>query len=158
MIQLIVSILPALLMLALLSARLRRYRPPEQPLLLAAFSAHIATATLQPTLMHLLGGGDMFGYYHIGILLLERLYRSPAETIGLLWGLLIQNGDPLPFPTAIVTNSSTGSMVALTTIALGLYDVMGRSAYSLFMSLSIITICYFIVLGALYLLRARAIA
>lgn len=48
--------------------------------------------------------------------------------------------------------------LALAIIALGLYDLMGRAAYAVFMSLSIITLCYFVVLAALYLLRARRIA
>src|SRR5262245_17809269 len=105
-------------MLALLSARSQRYRPAEQPWLYAALFAHLATATLQPVLLRMLGGGDMFGYFHLGMLRVERRFRSPAETVGVLWGLLIQSGDPLPFPTVLVTNSSTGSMLALTTIAL----------------------------------------
>lgn len=47
---------------------------------------------------------------------------------------------------------------SLTTIGLSLFDLMGRTAYDVFMSLSIITLCYFIVIGALYSLRARSIA
>jgi len=66
--------------------------------------------------------------------------------------LLINYDDTLPVVDRLLTR------IALTTIALSLYDVMGRSAYSAFMSLSIITVCYFIVVGALYRLRVRAVA
>jgi hypothetical protein len=66
--------------------------------------------------------------------------------------LLVNYEDRLPQLVRILTR------LALATIALSLYDVMGRSAYSAFMSLSIITVCYFIVVAALYALRARAIA
>ena len=66
--------------------------------------------------------------------------------------LLVNYDDRLPRTAQIVTR------LALATIALSLYDVMGRSAYAAFMSLSIITVCYFVVAGALYVLRTRAIA
>jgi hypothetical protein len=66
--------------------------------------------------------------------------------------LLVNYDDRLPRAARIVTR------LALATIGLSLYDVMGRAAYGIFMSLSIITVCYFIVIGALYVLRARAIA
>ncbi|MEP6915025.1 MAG: glycosyltransferase family 87 protein [Acidobacteriota bacterium] len=48
--------------------------------------------------------------------------------------------------------------LALVTIGLTLYDVMGRSAYASFMSLSIITVCFFIVIASLWSLRARSAA
>ena len=66
--------------------------------------------------------------------------------------LLVNYDDLIPRAAQILTR------LALATIALSLYDVMGRSAYGVFMSLSIITVCYFVVTGALYVLRARAIA
>ncbi len=66
--------------------------------------------------------------------------------------LLVNYDDRLSRAARILTR------IALATIALSLYDVMGRSAYSAFMSLSIITVCYLIVIGALYVLRVRAIA
>jgi glycosyl transferase family 87 len=66
--------------------------------------------------------------------------------------LLVNYDDRLP-PVARVF-----SRVALVTIGLSLYDLMGRSAYGVFMSLSVITVCFFVVVGALYVLRARAIA
>jgi hypothetical protein len=66
--------------------------------------------------------------------------------------LLVNYEDRLPRVVRILTR------LALATIALSLYDVMGRFAYGMFMSLSIITVCYFIVVAALYALRARAIA
>ena len=47
---------------------------------------------------------------------------------------------------------------AIATIAFSVYDVMGRAAYSVFMSLSVITVCYLVVLAALGTLRARAVA
>ena len=50
------------------------------------------------------------------------------------------------------------AIAALATIGLSVYDLMGRAAYGTFMALSIITICYFVVIGALCTLRARGIA
>ena len=47
---------------------------------------------------------------------------------------------------------------AIATIAFSVYDLMGRAAYGVFMSLSLITVCYLVVLSALGVLRARAIA
>jgi len=47
---------------------------------------------------------------------------------------------------------------ALVTIGLSVYDIMGRVAYSRFMSLSVITLCYFVVVGGLWSLRRRRIA
>jgi hypothetical protein len=35
---------------------------------------------------------------------------------------------------------------------------MGRAAYSRFMALSIVTVCYFVVIAALWTLRARRLA
>jgi hypothetical protein len=66
--------------------------------------------------------------------------------------LLVNYDDSLPRAARILTR------VALATIGLSLYDVMGRPAYGVFMSLAIIAVCYCIVIGALYVLRARAIA
>jgi hypothetical protein len=65
---------------------------------------------------------------------------------------LVNYDDRLPRAARILTRA------ALLTIALSLYDLLGRSAYGLFMSLSVITVCFFIVVGALSALRARAIA
>ena len=48
--------------------------------------------------------------------------------------------------------------IALAVIALSVYDIMGRTAYSVFMSLSAITVCYFVVVGALYCVRVRRAA
>ena len=50
------------------------------------------------------------------------------------------------------------AVVALATAALSLFDLMGRRAYAAFMSLSIITICFIVVAGALYALRVRRMA
>lgn len=47
---------------------------------------------------------------------------------------------------------------AVATIAFSVYDLMGRAAYGAFMSLSIITVCYLVVIGALGAVRSRAIA
>jgi hypothetical protein len=66
--------------------------------------------------------------------------------------LLVNYNDLIPRRARILTR------LALATIALSLYDVIGRSAYGVFMSLSIITVCYFVVAGALYAPSARAIA
>lgn len=66
--------------------------------------------------------------------------------------LLLNYDDQLPRVFRIATR------LALAIIALSLYDIMGRTAYGIFMSLSLITVCYFVVVGALYMLRRRAVA
>ena len=48
--------------------------------------------------------------------------------------------------------------VALAAIGLSLYDIMGRAAYGRFMSLSVITLCYFVVVWGLWKLRRRRVA
>jgi uncharacterized membrane protein len=48
--------------------------------------------------------------------------------------------------------------IALAAVGLSLYDIIGRAAYGRFMSLSIITLCYFVVVGGLWGLRRRRIA
>jgi hypothetical protein len=50
------------------------------------------------------------------------------------------------------------TVAALITIAFSLYDVMGRRAYAAFMALSIITVCYVILIGALVTIRLRRVA
>ncbi len=50
------------------------------------------------------------------------------------------------------------ALASLAIIGLSLFDLMGRAAYSTFMALSIITVCYFVVVGALVVLRVRAVA
>jgi len=66
--------------------------------------------------------------------------------------LLLNYDDQLPRVARIATR------VALATIALSVYDIMGRTAYRIFMSLSLITVCYFMVVAALYTLRRRGVA
>ena len=48
--------------------------------------------------------------------------------------------------------------VSLVTVGFSLFDLMGRTAYYAFMSLSVITLCYFVLIAALYHLRARGLA
>jgi hypothetical protein len=50
------------------------------------------------------------------------------------------------------------AIAALAAIGLSLYDVMGREAYAQFMALSIITVCYLVVIAALVSLRLRRVA
>jgi Glycosyltransferase family 87 len=52
----------------------------------------------------------------------------------------------------------TATVVALAIIALSLYDVMGRQAYARFMALSVITLCYVVVIAALWTMRQRQVA
>jgi hypothetical protein len=65
---------------------------------------------------------------------------------------LVNYEDRLPRAVRVATR------IAIATVALSVYDIMGRAAYGTFMSLSIITLCYFVVLAALASLRARAVA
>ena len=48
--------------------------------------------------------------------------------------------------------------MAVAIIGLSLYDIMGRAAYAAFMALSVITVCYLVVIAALCTLRVRAVA
>jgi uncharacterized membrane protein len=50
------------------------------------------------------------------------------------------------------------ALVALLTIGLSGYDLLGRSAYGTFMALSVISVCYLVVVAALGTMRARGIA
>jgi hypothetical protein len=50
------------------------------------------------------------------------------------------------------------SATALVLIGFTLYDIMGRAAYSKFMMLSIITVCFFVIVGALATIRVRMAA
>jgi hypothetical protein len=74
------------------------------------------------------------------------LLSTPAVMI------LVNHEQDLPAPLRVA------ALVALGTIAFSLYDVMGREAYAAFMALSVITVCYLVVVGALAALRARRIA
>ena len=47
---------------------------------------------------------------------------------------------------------------ALAIAAFSLFDIMGRRAYGVFMSFSIVTICFVVVIGAMYALRVRRVA
>jgi hypothetical protein len=50
------------------------------------------------------------------------------------------------------------AIAAVAVAGLSLFDVMGRAAYGAFMALSVITLCYVVVIAALATLRMRAIA
>jgi arabinofuranan 3-O-arabinosyltransferase len=65
---------------------------------------------------------------------------------------LVNYHDLLPRPWQLLAAAAVG------TIAFSVYDLMGRAAYGAFMALSIVTICYLVVIGALGALRARAVA
>jgi hypothetical protein len=58
----------------------------------------------------------------------------------------------LPRALRIVT------IVAVATIGLSLFDLMGRTAYSAFMRWSVISLCFFVVIAALAALRFRRVA
>jgi arabinofuranan 3-O-arabinosyltransferase len=60
--------------------------------------------------------------------------------------------DRLPRGLRILT------IVAVGTIGLSLFDLMGRPAYHAFMRLSIISLCFFVVIAALTTLRLRKVA
>ena len=66
--------------------------------------------------------------------------------------LLVNNLRSLPRGLQIA------SVVAMAVVALSIFDVMGRSAYSLFMRLSLITVCVVIEFAALITLRFRRVA
>ena len=66
--------------------------------------------------------------------------------------LLVNHRAQLPGVTRGVVTA------ALLVIAFSIFDVIGRAAYLQFMRLSIITICYLVVVGGLVVLRWRKIA
>jgi hypothetical protein len=49
-------------------------------------------------------------------------------------------------------------IAALLIVALSIFDLIGQSAYQQFMRLSMITICYLVIIGGLVALRARRVA
>jgi hypothetical protein len=65
---------------------------------------------------------------------------------------LVNYADELPHSMRL------GVTIALLVIAFSLYDLMGRRAYAAFMSWSMITACYVIVIAGLVTLRVRRIA
>ncbi len=66
--------------------------------------------------------------------------------------LLVNYHDRLPIALRTIT------AVAIAVIAFSLYDVLGRAAYRAFMALSIISVCYLVVIAALAAIRLRRIA
>jgi len=66
--------------------------------------------------------------------------------------LIVNYDDRLPFWLRAVT------WIAMLTVGLSLFDVMGRERYAMFMSWSVITVCFLIVIAALVTLRVRRIA
>ena len=66
--------------------------------------------------------------------------------------LLVNFAREIPTPLRIAT------MVTLLTIGLSLYDVLGRAAYARFMAMSIISVCFLVVLAMLAYLRLQRVA
>jgi glycosyl transferase family 87 len=65
---------------------------------------------------------------------------------------LVNYADRLP--AALRYSAATAVLV----VAFSVYDLMGRTAYSRFMAMSVITVCYLVVIAALGGLRAREVA
>jgi hypothetical protein len=65
---------------------------------------------------------------------------------------LVMHQSRLERPLRLLT------IAALALIGLTLYDVMGRTAYHAFLTMSGITLCTFVLIGALAALRARGVA
>jgi alpha-1,2-mannosyltransferase len=66
--------------------------------------------------------------------------------------LLANYGDRLPAALRYAT------LAVVLVIGLSLYDVMGRSNYAAFMQLSVLTVCFMVIVVALATLRIRGIA
>jgi hypothetical protein len=66
--------------------------------------------------------------------------------------LIVNEHDRLPRPLRVLSG------IALATIGLSLYDVLGRERYAAFMALSIITLCFLMVIASLVALRTKKIA
>jgi hypothetical protein len=65
---------------------------------------------------------------------------------------LVNYADRLPAALRIAAG------IAVAVSAFSLFDLMGRPAYAAFMALSIITICFLVVIAALYALRVKRVA
>jgi hypothetical protein len=65
---------------------------------------------------------------------------------------LVNYGDRLPAGLRLVT------ALAVVVAAFSVFDVIGRRAYATFMAWSIVTVCFVVVIGALYSLRAGRVA
>lgn len=66
--------------------------------------------------------------------------------------LLANYDDRLPRAMRVL------AWIAILTIGLSLFDVLGRQGYARFMSWSIITVCFFVVVASLTALRVRRVA
>jgi hypothetical protein len=66
--------------------------------------------------------------------------------------LLVNHEDRLPGPIRIA------AAVAIAVAGLSLFDVMGRAAYATFMALSVVSVCYFVVILSLWTLRLGRVA
>lgn len=66
--------------------------------------------------------------------------------------LLVNYEARLPLPARVLAAS------AVLVIGLSLYDVMGRANYAAFMAMSIITLCFIVIVGCLVALRVRGVA
>lgn len=65
---------------------------------------------------------------------------------------LVNYGDRLP------AGWRAAAALALGTVAFSLFDVMGRANYALFMAMSVVTVCYLVIVAALAVLRVRGVA
>jgi hypothetical protein len=62
------------------------------------------------------------------------------------------------YDRSLPTTVRVATVLALAVIALSLYDVMGRHAYGIFMALSVVTVCYLMLIASLATLRLRRVA
>ena len=60
----------------------------------------------------------------------------------------------LNYEDRLSSSMRIGALGSLTVIGFSVYDLMGRAAYGTFMALSVITVCYFVVIAAMCSLRA----
>jgi hypothetical protein len=74
------------------------------------------------------------------------LLSTPAI---MLW---VNYEDRLPLVIRAVTAA------AIAVVGLSLFDVMGRAAYAAFMALSVITVCFVVVIGSIATLRVKGVA
>ncbi len=65
---------------------------------------------------------------------------------------VVNYADRLPVALRVL------AIAAIAAIGLSLFDVMGRANYATFMSWSVTTVCYFVVIAALVSLRVRGVA
>jgi hypothetical protein len=122
--ELVVALVVGIAFLVAFQGVLRRYPESERSLLLLSLAIHLLSGGMLVALtLGPLRGGDLIAYADVAVMLVDRFFRAPLDTLHLLTGLLLHSGDPLPVPDFGLAAGSSGSMIAFT--ALGMLVTWG---------------------------------